>query len=1176
MPTGKSTHIKEKAFFLSVRAMRRLGVGVLIILIFLALYFGAWRLIWPRDANEQVRTTLASLASAVYIYQQDNEEGILPEPMGELRFYNQYGQPVEVGSQEAYFVTGQIRPGFLPEEYMPEFSVDPRSDNYYRYSRTLDNSYFQLAGVIFDDDKPESLVEGNFTDDFALTSLIPDYQSHNFVTQRSRDYFPYNPYTYEEIADIKALTQLSNAVRPLVNLVSVDNEKTKIELRVPWKQKFDLDGFIIYLNGERIKTTETSIPIIILNEPLKGELQIYGYFEKLFSAPSVPLQIGQGILQPGITLYAGDLDYIPKCGNGAIDEGELCDGSLLGEAPLHGICNFDCKSYGCQLGYELVEDECELIDQTPPLVYIEVPSEWTQSAVQVVLHCSDNVECDLDSYRFAKVEGVSSECPKDYMLYDVMLEGDSKFFDDYAILCAAAKDVVGSVGFSELAVEVPIDTDKPLAEVTITPYPYTIADKDKPLTISIEAADDHGEVEEIYYSIAPQIDPYNYGQLYETPFEVADETIVYVAVVDRVGNRSPTMKYHVCGKNQVFIEDRNLCIPLEKINICANALMPDQTKAKWIKPLGVDERTGEYDAYYDSNLQAYVPLESDCEWICIGADTYRQGFECAANKREVDCNEIPGVRPKPAIASWVNPLDVEGNEVQMSPDGRFISVWNEEENNFDPLVDRSSCQWTCPEGFHAAHLGEQCEINIFEADCKNYALPKPPTKGEYMWLKPLKSDGAEVDISEDGRYTAVWDDNLGSFDPMPNIDNCRWACPDGMELNTEGSECVLKQRAPEPVPLRDGYVRFNCHDYSDPPPPEGFDVTWLKPRKYDGTLVPISDSGNFETSVNEDLGLYDPPASASNCVWVCPDDSHRTADNSCAYDITTYNCNDFVVAPEELDTDWEDIVMEDGTIIPVGEDGTFEAVWDDLWQRYEPDPNNDSICQWKCAGGFVYGEGECIDEHYLFSLTFDTEIIEPSYSRFELETESSPIISSGNYRFVPGQENEGIKIEPQGYLLYAAQHNFNPTEGTIELRVKLEDLRGTTADPFNPAPGQYLIDVAKINQRFFSLTTTLNGQLKVSIWDELNLSRAIQFDIPEGEGWVKIKVQWSEDIFELKLTDADGESIVPELVETVDTGGGVYESLPSDDVIIYIGTDSGYSERYQGVIDGVKIYGEIR
>lgn len=1172
-----SARIQEKVSFLSLRALRRLAVGLILILVFIGLYLGGWRYIWPQDPDLQVKNSLTTMASAIYIYQIEND-GVLPEPMGTLSYYNEFGQRVASDSADSYIVSGQIRPGFLPEEYMPDFTVDPRSNNYFRYSKTIDEEYFQLAGVTMVEGRAEALIEGNFTDTMSLISLIPDYQSNNFVSQRSSDFFPYNPVSYEETQFEGSEIQLTNAVRPLVDLVAVEVDKTKIQLRIPWEQAIAFDGFIVALNGEEKKITDSTVPVIVIPEALKGRLEIYAYQDEWRSSPSVELDVGQGLLEPGMVLYAGNFALFPQCGNGQINEGELCDGGAIIEGPLHSVCSYDCQAYECRPGYLSENGECLLADFTPPLVSIEVPAERTQDSLQVVLRCYDDTDCDIDSYRFLQVNAPGQECPTDYSLYDMELLGDSAFFDQYTVLCAAAKDLVGQLGFSERALEVLIDTDQPAARVVMSPHPYTIGDKDQPVTISLEAGDSMGNIAALYYSIAPQIDPLNYGTQYEAPFQIEKETVIYVVAVDDSGNRSPTIKQHVCGKNQVLDEGANLCLDLEKTNICYNTLMPDPDRAKWVEPVGVNERTGEYPAYYDATIQAYVPLESECDWICTSEDSVKAGFACSANQREIDCNTMPGVKTKPAIATWRNPLDLAGNEIQMNNEGKFITQWDAGRNEFDPLIDKDSCIWECPEGFHVSLFGDQCEMDSMEIDCHEYAYPKAPLRGEFTWLKPRKADGSEVFITDNGTYTAFWDKEKQAFDPQPGIDNCRFSCLEGFILNNQGTECVpqeeaLRQTAPKPV--AGDTVSYDCNQYADPPVPEDVDVSWLKPRKYDGTEVRITRRGIFQSDWNPELQVFDPPAVSSNCVWTCPDGTHRTADQSCAGDTTVYSCLDFVEPPADLETVWKPIVMADGSLVPVEADSSYEATWNPEWQRYEPEPNS-LTCQWACPDGTMYGEGACIDEQFLFHLNFENQSVRPAFARSEFNGASSALITSAHYRFVDEAGGAAIKLDPQAYLVYSAAQNFNPAAGTIEFQVKLEELRSGNAGYFNSATDQNLLTIAQNDQSLLVLQLTADQKLKFTMWDKLSMSRSKQFAIPtDGEGLATIQMAWDSEAFDLMLFDSLGRNITPDLVEFSDLGGSVYPELPGGAAVrMYVGTDQNYAKMYGGVIGGVKVYGK--
>ena len=142
--------------------------------------------------NAKVESDLATLNNSFLSYKQENSS--LPTAKSNDNFFKKDSSYAHDENDNAYWVHGYVTDNLIPKKYLNYLPLDPRTNQYYAYWKTLDpkNLQFEFAWVLVNDWEPESIVSGNF-DWKALVGLIREYNWPQFIYDQSTKNFPYNP-----------------------------------------------------------------------------------------------------------------------------------------------------------------------------------------------------------------------------------------------------------------------------------------------------------------------------------------------------------------------------------------------------------------------------------------------------------------------------------------------------------------------------------------------------------------------------------------------------------------------------------------------------------------------------------------------------------------------------------------------------------------------------------------------------------------------------------------------------------------------------------------------------------------------------------------------------------------------------------------------------------------------
>jgi prepilin-type N-terminal cleavage/methylation domain-containing protein len=112
--------------------------------------------------------------------------------------------------EEAAFIQGVVDNSLLSARYLQEVPLDPNTGNRYAYGVSSDGSYYQAAGIVYEDGKWKAMSIGNHQKGFFLPSLIRAYDSSGFVKNGGEE-LPYSP----------EAGQITATIREIVGMVEV-------------------------------------------------------------------------------------------------------------------------------------------------------------------------------------------------------------------------------------------------------------------------------------------------------------------------------------------------------------------------------------------------------------------------------------------------------------------------------------------------------------------------------------------------------------------------------------------------------------------------------------------------------------------------------------------------------------------------------------------------------------------------------------------------------------------------------------------------------------------------------------------------------------------------------------------------------------------------------------------
>ena len=177
--------------------------------------------------NAKIEAGSTTLKNAFLNYLQENS--ILPQPDWNNNYFKIDSWYAHSGSSDAYWVYGSVTETTLPKKYIDIIPLDPVSNNYYAYWKTIDNKYFEIASILRKDEKSETKLDWTYPWEYWPISLIREYDWPYFVSNWNNLHLPYNPEEHILTAAITASwsnVQITRAWKAQENLA--DKQKTTL------------------------------------------------------------------------------------------------------------------------------------------------------------------------------------------------------------------------------------------------------------------------------------------------------------------------------------------------------------------------------------------------------------------------------------------------------------------------------------------------------------------------------------------------------------------------------------------------------------------------------------------------------------------------------------------------------------------------------------------------------------------------------------------------------------------------------------------------------------------------------------------------------------------------------------------------------------------------------------
>lgn len=156
-----------------------------------------------KSTNAKVVSDLRAINNSLESYSKENQA--LPMPKGNLNYYKEdtsYSHNLE----NSFWVSGYFFEWVLPKKYLSYLPYDPKTSQLYAYAKTNKQLAYEVWGVIYENELPVSVVMWNWWWEYWPYNLIKEYSGPNFVSEWSKNYFPYNPYEKRLVAKINSFS----------------------------------------------------------------------------------------------------------------------------------------------------------------------------------------------------------------------------------------------------------------------------------------------------------------------------------------------------------------------------------------------------------------------------------------------------------------------------------------------------------------------------------------------------------------------------------------------------------------------------------------------------------------------------------------------------------------------------------------------------------------------------------------------------------------------------------------------------------------------------------------------------------------------------------------------------------------------------------------------------------
>lgn len=182
-------------------------VVISIISILWAVWYSTNQTFKNKSDNARVTADIETINTSLSQYL--TETNMLPLPKGNNKFFKVDTTYSHWLDDSPYAVSWFISEWIIAKKYMNYTPIDPRTNNYYAYSRTLAASnvmQYELWWVNYENWEFVSVVRWNYTWENWPYSIIKEYNWNDFVFDKSKQHFPYNPELNILVAKVEDFT----------------------------------------------------------------------------------------------------------------------------------------------------------------------------------------------------------------------------------------------------------------------------------------------------------------------------------------------------------------------------------------------------------------------------------------------------------------------------------------------------------------------------------------------------------------------------------------------------------------------------------------------------------------------------------------------------------------------------------------------------------------------------------------------------------------------------------------------------------------------------------------------------------------------------------------------------------------------------------------------------------
>ncbi len=227
-----------------------------------------------RSKNSKITSDIQTLKNSLESYKSDTKT--LPDPKWNQKFFDDSSNYVHYDDSTAFWVAGFITEDTIPKKYLWYLPIDPRTEQYYAYGKTLTWwLYFEIAGVNITNGTYESKVVWDYTGESGPYNLIREYNWPDFVYDRSTKNFPYNPderIIKWKIWSIRGLVTVNGVI---INDTWIANNELKawdtIEVAMWWEAQIYYSDWSKSYLGDPAKASK----LILANMVYKDENNLF-------------------------------------------------------------------------------------------------------------------------------------------------------------------------------------------------------------------------------------------------------------------------------------------------------------------------------------------------------------------------------------------------------------------------------------------------------------------------------------------------------------------------------------------------------------------------------------------------------------------------------------------------------------------------------------------------------------------------------------------------------------------------------------------------------------------------------------------------------------------------------------------------------------------------------------